>query len=100
MIEKTLPSNKDRHRPIMTYSLYILRCADGTYYTGITTDVTRRIGEHNGRSRCGAKYTASRRPVTLVYEDNFPSRSTALKEELRVKKLTRAQKQDLISGLT
>jgi putative endonuclease len=84
----------------MTYSLYILRCADGTYYTGITTDVTRRIDEHNGQSGSGAKYTASRRPVTLVYEDNFPSRSAALKEELRVKKLTRAQKQDLISGLT
>jgi len=84
----------------MTYSLYILQCADGTYYTGITTDVTRRIDEHNGQSGSGAKYTASRRPVTLVYEDNFPSRSAALKEELRVKKLTRAQKQDLISGLT
>lgn len=84
----------------MTYSLYILRCADGTYYTGITTDVTRRIDEHNGQSGSGAKYTASRRPVTLVYEDDFPSRSAALKEELRVKKLTRAQKQDLISGLT
>jgi putative endonuclease len=84
----------------MTYSLYILRCADGTYYTGITTDVTRRIDEHNGRSGSGAKYTASRRPVTLVYEDSFPSRSAALKEELRVKKLTRAQKQDLILGPT
>ena len=84
----------------MTYSLYILKCADGTYYTGITTDVTRRVGEHNGQSGKGAKYTSSRRPVTLVYEDSFPSRSDALKEELRVKKLTRPQKKDLISQMT
>lgn len=80
----------------MAYSLYILRCADGTYYTGITTDVSRRLAEHNGLSGTGAKYTSSRRPVELVYESSFPSRSDALKEEMRVKQLTRAQKQELI----
>ena len=66
----------------MTYSLYILQCADGTYYTGITTDLARRIDEHNGCSGRGAKYTVNRRPVALVYEEHFPSRSDALKEEL------------------
>ena len=81
----------------MAYSLYILQCADGTYYTGITTDVTRRIDEHNGLSGNGAKYTSARRPVKLVYEDSFSSRSEALKEELQVKQLTRSQKQELIS---
>ena len=84
----------------MAYSLYILRCADGTYYTGITTDVSRRLTEHNGRSGKGAKYTSTRRPVELVYEERFSSRSEALKEELRVKQLTRSQKQALISGAT
>ena len=83
----------------MAYSLYILRCADGTYYTGITTDVARRLSEHNGLSGSGAKYTSARRPVEIVYEASFPSRSEALKEELRIKQLTRSQKQELISGV-
>jgi len=83
----------------MAYSLYILRCADGTYYTGITTDVARRLSEHNGLSGGGAKYTSARRPVEIVYEASFPSRSEALKEELRIKQLTRSQKQELISGV-
>ena len=82
----------------MGYWLYILRCADGTYYTGITTDVARRVSEHDGVSGKGAKYTATRRPVELVYEDSFSSRSDALKEELRIKRLTRSQKQELISS--
>ena len=81
----------------MAYSLYILRCTDGTYYTGITTNVSRRLPEHNGLSGKGAKYTSTRRPVELVYEDSFPSRSEALKEELRIKRLTRSQKKALIS---
>jgi len=80
----------------MPYSLYILRCADGTFYTGVTTDVSRRLAEHNGLSGNGAKYTSSRRPVELIYEISFPSRSEALKEEMRIKWLTRSQKQELI----
>jgi putative endonuclease len=84
---------------VMAYSLYILRCADGTYYTGITTDMARRLSEHNGLSGSGAKYTSARRPVEIVYEASFPSRSEALKEELRIKQLTRSQKQELISGV-
>ena len=87
------------NRGAMAYSLYILLCADGTYYTGIAKDVARRLSEHNGLLGNGAKYTAARRPVEIVYEASFPSRSEALKEEMRVKQLTRSQKQELISGV-
>ena len=73
------------------YSLYILSCADGTLYTGITTDVARRVAEHNAGS-LGARYTSARRPVVLIYTQECGSRSSATKEELRVKSLTRAQK--------
>jgi putative endonuclease len=86
------------NRGAMAYSLYILRCADGTYYTGIAKDVARRLSEHNGLLGNGAKYTSGRRPVEIVYEASFPSRSEALKEEMRVKRLARSQKQELISG--
>lgn len=83
--------------------LYIVECADGTYYTGIATDVQRRLLEHNGgvargaRGK-GARYTAARRPVTLVFEAQFATRSEALKEEVRIKRLTKGQKQQLIDA--
>ena len=83
----------------MTYLLYIVECADGTYYTGITTDVERRIQEHNSGNGKDARYTAARRPVTLVYEASFSTRSEALKEELRIKGLTRSQKARLIADV-
>ncbi len=73
------------------YYLYILKCADGTLYTGITTDLKRRVIEHNSKN-IGAKYTAGRRPVKLVYSKKFKDRSTASKEEARIKKLSRNQK--------
>ena len=82
----------------MEFSLYILKCADGTLYTGIAVDVARRIAQHNGEKPKGARYTAARRPVELVYEAKFPSRSAALKEEIRIKRLPRDQKQALIEG--
>lgn len=78
------------------YYLYILRCADSTLYTGITTDLERRVAEHNG-SKLGAKYTAVRRPVTLVYSQEFPDRTSASKEEYRLKQLSRDQKLALIA---
>ena len=81
----------------MSFSLYIVECADGTYYTGIATDVQRRILEHNGAKPKGARYTSARRPVALVYEAAFATRSEALKEEARIKRLTREQKQALIT---
>lgn len=79
------------------YYLYILQCADKTLYTGITTDLERRILEHNEK-KLGAKYTASRRPVELVYFKEFKSRSTASKEEARVKKLKKEKKLALIKN--
>ena len=76
------------------YFLYILQCADDTLYTGITTDLDRRIKEHNN-SKLGAKYTKVRRPVKLVYSQQFIDRSEASKEESRIKKLSRQQKLSL-----
>lgn len=77
------------------YYLYILECADKTLYTGITTNLERRVVEHNG-NKLGAKYTASRRPVKLVFSKKFKNRSGASVEEARIKKLNRIQKLELI----
>jgi putative endonuclease len=77
------------------YFLYILQCADHTFYTGITTNLDRRIKEHNS-SKLGAKYTKARRPVKLIYSKNFENRSEASIEESRIKKLTRQEKLNLI----
>jgi putative endonuclease len=77
------------------YSVYVLRCVDGTFYTGITNDINRRVLEHNTSKR-GARYTRSRRPVKLVYTKNFRNRSYALKAEAAIKKLTRKEKTLLI----
>lgn len=77
------------------YNLYILMCSDGTYYTGITTDLDRRIHEHNSLN-VGAKYTRSRRPVKLAYSKRYRNRSTATRAEARIKALTRAQKVEFI----
>ncbi len=80
------------------YHLYILQCADKTLYVGITTDVERRILEHNG-STLGAKYTRGRRPVSLVFSRAFENRSEASREESRIKRLSRAQKLELIGKI-
>ncbi len=72
--------------------LYMVRCADDTLYTGITTDVERRISEHNSDDRAGARYTRTRRPVQLVYTEQMESRSAASIREAAIKKLTRRQK--------
>lgn len=78
------------------YFVYILKCNDGTLYTGITTDLERRIEEHNN-SKVGAKYTKARRPVKLIFSKDFTDRSTAMIEEARIKKLSRSEKIDFIS---
>lgn len=80
----------------LRYILYMLQCADGTLYTGITTDMNRRLEEHNS-SLLGAKYTRARRPVELVYQKTYENRSQASVEESLVKKLSRAEKLELIS---
>lgn len=77
------------------YYLYLLKCKDGTLYTGITTDLTRRVAEHNSSTK-GAKYTKARRPVELVFSKKFKDRSLASKEEARIKSLTRIEKERLI----
>jgi putative endonuclease len=77
------------------YFVYILRCADGTYYTGIARDVSARVREHNESTR-GAKYTKARRPVALVYTESAADRSSAQKREYAVRHLTRPQKIVLI----
>ena len=79
----------------MHYFLYILRCSDDTLYTGITTDLQRRLAEHNSSTK-GAKYTRSRRPVALVYTEKFEDRSSASKREYIVKRLSRAKKLALV----
>lgn len=78
------------------YFVYILKCNDGTLYTGVTTDLERRVKEHNS-SKIGAKYTKARRPVKLVYTKEFEDRSKAQVEEARIKKLTREEKINIIS---
>lgn len=75
--------------------IYILRCADGTLYTGWTNDLEKRLQTHN--SGKGAKYTRSRRPVELVYTESFATRSEAMKREAEIKKLSREEKLRLCS---
>lgn len=80
-----------------TWYVYMLRCADDTLYTGVTTDLTRRVQEHNEAPE-GAKYTRARRPVSLVHQETFASRSEACAREAAIKKLSRADKQALFEG--
>jgi len=77
------------------YYVYILECRDTTLYTGITTDLVRRVFEHN-ESEKGAKYTKLRRPVKLVYSEECLDRSSASKREYTIKKLSREKKLELI----
>ena len=74
--------------------VYIVRCADGTLYTGWTTDVMRRVAQHNaGR---GARYTRMHGPVTLVYHEEAPDRAAAMRRERAIKKLDRERKERLV----
>ena len=77
------------------YFAYIMRCADGTLYTGYTDDITRREAAHN--SGRGAKYTRSRLPVKMVYHESLATRSEAMKRECAIKRLSREQKLKLIA---
>jgi len=75
--------------------VYIVSCADTTLYTGMTTDVERRVAEHNSASPLAAKYTRARQPVVLVYKEACHSRSTAARREYEIKKMGRAAKEAL-----
>lgn len=79
--------------------VYIVECSDSTLYTGITTDLDRRLAEHNGTGK-GARYTRSRQPVALVYSECQPDRSTASAREYQIRTLPRAAKQALIASRT
>ncbi len=81
------------------YSVYIIRCGDDTYYTGIAADVTRRVAEHENSQR-GAKYLKGRGPLTLVYAETVGNRSAASRIEYRIKQLQRTDKEALINGHT
>ena len=78
----------------MPWTVYVARCRDGSLYTGVTTDPARRVAEHNSGS--GASYTRSRTPVVLVYWEAAPDQSCALRRERAIKRLTRAQKEELV----
>jgi len=79
------------------WCVYILQCKDKTLYTGVTTNLKRRVEEHNN-SVLGAKYTKGRRPVKLVYSIKRKNKSRAQKEEYRIKRLSRTEKLKIIKG--
>lgn len=78
------------------WHVYIVRCCDGTLYTGVAKDLDARVAAHNDGA--GAKYTRGRAPVTLVYREAVPDRSTALRRERAIKRLAAGAKQQLIAG--
>ncbi len=81
----------------MSFFCYILECSDGTYYTGWTTDPERREKQHN--AGIGARYTRARRPVRMVYVEEQPDRSSALKREFDIKRLEHVGKRKLVVSL-
>ena len=83
----------------MNWKVYILRCADDSLYTGITTDMDRRLIEHNSDNNKGARYTRARRPVELVYTEACKDRAQASRREYDLKRLSRSEKISL-AGLT
>lgn len=92
---KTARKPATKSAPKARWTVYIVRCADNSFYTGYTGDLEKRLAAHNGGK--GAKYTASRRPVELVYTESFKDRFEAMKREYRIKCMTRAMKLALLS---
>ena len=88
-----LSQNQMMGDALMDWLIYIVECRDGSLYTGITNDLQKRIDSHNAGT--GARYTAARRPVRLVYSEDAASRSAASKREISIKRLTRKAKQAL-----
>lgn len=87
-------------KPGKPWYIYLLRCADNSLYAGVTTDLTRRVKEHNGKSKAAAKYTRVRQPVELVYFEQVANRVAATKREYQIKQLTKQQKETMIIGFT
>ncbi|MEM9254854.1 MAG: GIY-YIG nuclease family protein [Pseudomonadota bacterium] len=78
------------------WSVYLLRCGDGSLYTGVTRDLVRRLRQHNGEIKGGPRYTSGRRPVTLLWTEQVIDRSSAQRREAQIKQLSRAEKLALI----
>lgn len=95
LAEAELKKDRSAETPPVWF-VYILRCADHSLYTGITTDLTRRCQQHNAGT--GARYTRSRLPVSIEYHETQASRSAALKRELEIKAMSRPAKEALISS--
>jgi len=83
-----------------TWTVYIVRCADGSLYTGIAKDVARRVEEHNLNNRLAANYTRARRPVVLAYQELALTRSAAGKREHQIKQMRRMEKEALVLSAT
>jgi putative endonuclease len=81
-----------------TWSVYMVRCADGSLYTGIARDVVRRVAEHNSNNELAANYTRCRRPVVLVYQEKQDTRSAASKREHAIKQMGRKEKVALVAS--
>lgn len=80
------------------YYVYVARCADGTFYTGYASNLNDREAIHNGLKKgMGAKYTRSRRPIKIIYSEKFQTKSSAMKRELEIKKLTHEEKERMIN---
>lgn len=84
----------NNHSP---YFIYILECSDKTLYTGITSDITKRLRQHNGEIVGGAKYTRARRPIALVYREEVKTHAKACAREAEIKAMSRAEKEKLVA---
>lgn len=99
-VKKKLETNS------MSHYVYVVKCADATLYTGYTTNLEKRLAEHNGKGDtasarlAGSKYTRARRPVKIVYSESFLTRSEAMQREYAIKKLPRLEKLALINSKT
>ena len=82
----------------MAWYVYILKCHDNSLYTGVTSDLNRRVTEHNSSDKLGSKFVRARRPVILVYKELHQTRSSALRRELEIKAWTKTKKVELIKG--
>lgn len=83
-----------------SWFVYLVRCSDSSLYTWVTTDIDRRVKQHNWDIKGWAKYTRAKRPVELVYYTNTDSKSSACKEESRIKKLSKDKKEEIVSWRT
>ncbi|MFT4613682.1 MAG: putative endonuclease [Bacteroidia bacterium] len=81
-----------------SWVVYILECADGTLYTGVATDLERRLAQHNGELAGGSRYTRVRRPVSVAWSESAADRSAAQRREAAIKKLSRREKKTLVGN--